>query len=94
MPFILNADGKIYQTIKGNYPIQWACYYDAKQAIKGDKKTYYDKIKDYYTKFSYLFQNIPNNTFILNIVGIYHTQEIIDALIELYRKNSDFRKIL
>ncbi len=93
LPFILNADGKIYQTIKGNYPIQWACYYDAKQAIKGDKKTYYDKIKDYYTKFSYLFQNIPNNTFILNIVGIYHTQEIIDALIELYRKNSDFRKL-
>lgn len=101
LPFIFNADGKVFQTIKGNYPVQWACYYDAKQAIKGDKKTYYDKIKDYYTKFSYLFENIPNNMFILNIVGIYHTQEIIDALIELYRgacretyrKNIDFRKL-
>lgn len=93
LPFILNGDGKVFQTIKGNYPVQWACYYDARQAVKGDKKTYYDKIKDYYTKFSYLFEDIPNNTFTLNIVGIYHTQEIIDALIALYRKNSDFRKL-
>lgn len=93
LPFILNGDGKVFQTIKGNYPVQWACYYDARQAVKGDKKTYYDKIKDYITRFSYLFENIPNNTFILNIVGIYHTQEIIDALIALYRRNIDFRKL-
>ncbi len=93
LPFIKNADGRVFQTIKGNYPVQWSCYYDARQAIEGDKKTYYDKIKDYYTKFSYLFENIPNNTFVLNVIGIYHTREMVDALIELYRKNADFRKL-
>lgn len=93
LPFLKDTDGRILQAVKGDYPIQWACYYDSRQAVKGDMRTYLEKISDYYDKFSYLFQHVSNNMFIINIVGIYHSQELINALIGLYKKKVDFRRL-
>ena len=57
LPFLKDTDGRILQAVKGDYPIQWACYYDSRQAVKGDMRTYFEKISDYYDKFSYLFRH-------------------------------------
>lgn len=84
LPFIMDDDDNVYQSIKGNYPIQWACYCDASQSIKGDANTYYQKIEDYYLKFGYLFTGIANKAFIVNIIGIHHTSEIIKAILRLF----------
>ncbi len=84
LPFLVNKDDNVYQAIKGDYPIQWSCYCDASQSIKGDSNTYYQKIEDYYLKFAYLFEDVANKTFIVNIIGIQHTAEIIKALFKLF----------
>ena len=84
LPFMMDGDDNVYQSIKGNYPIQWACYCDASQSIKGDANTYYQKIEDYYLKFSYLFDGLANKAFIMNVIGIQHTSEIIKAILKLY----------
>lgn len=84
LPFIADADDNIYQAIKGNYPIQWSCYCDASQSIKGDANTFSQKIEDYYIKFNYLFDGVYNKNFIINIIGIQHTSELIRALLKLY----------
>ena len=68
LPFIADADDNIYQAIKGNYPIQWSCYCDASQSIKGDANTFSQKIEDYYIKFNYLFDGVYNKNFIINII--------------------------
>lgn len=85
LPFISDEEDTVYQAIKGNYPIQWSCYCDASQSIIGDANTYYQKIEDYYSKFGYLFEGVANNTFIINIIGIQHTSEIIKALLKLFK---------
>jgi DNA phosphorothioation-dependent restriction protein DptH len=90
LPFITDAEDNIYQAIKGNYPIQWACYCDASQSVKGDANTYSQKIEDYYLKFNYLFDGVYNKNFIVNIIGIKHTSEVIRALLKLFvSKNID-----
>lgn len=89
MPFILDDNGRIYQSVKGDYPIQWACYCDAAQSVKGEENTYSQKIEDYYTKFSYLFNGISNSTFMINVIGIYHTSEIINALLKLFKPENN-----
>lgn len=95
MPFISETNGKVFQAIKGSYPVQWACYCDAAQSIKGEENTYSQKIEDYYLKFDYLFRGLSNNTFMINIIGIYHTCEIISALLKLYKsKNIDNKTFL
>ena len=84
LPFIQDDDDNVFQSVKGGYPIQWACYCDATQSIKGDANTYYQKIEDYYLKFSYLFNGLANKTFIINIIGIQHTSEVIKAIMKLF----------
>jgi len=84
LPFIMDNDDTVFQAIKGNYPIQWACYCDASQSIKGDANTYYQKIEDYLLKFEYLFDGIANKAFIINVIGIQHTSEIIKAILKLF----------
>lgn len=93
LPFIYGKNEKIMQAIKGNYPMQWSCYFDAANTITGEKITYYDKIKDYYTKFSYLFDIVNNSVFAINIVGIHYTQKIVDAIFALYEKDESFRSL-
>lgn len=85
MPFLTDAQGSVLQYVKGNYPLQWSCYYNAKRSVKGDVDTYCQKIEDYYNKFSYLFDEIPNAAFKINIIGIPHTSEIIRAFFKLFR---------
>lgn len=87
LPFMINTTGNILQATKGKYPIQWACYYDALQSVKGTANTFYKKIEDYYNKFNYLFKGISNATFKMNIIGIPHTSEIINAIFKLYKSN-------
>ena len=84
LPFILDKNDVVYQAIKGGYPIQWACYCDAYQSIKGSSSTYYQKIEDYYVKFNYLFVNNSKHTFIINVIGIQHTSEIVKAIHKLF----------
>lgn len=84
LPFITDSEDTVFQAIKGNYPIQWACYCDASQSIKGDANTYFQKIEDYLLKFEYLFDGIANKAFIINIIGIQHTSEIIRAILKLF----------
>lgn len=88
LPFMYGENGKTFQAVKGNYPVEWACYCDATQSIKGEERTYSQKIEDYYSKFNYLFTGIANNTFMVNIIGIYHTSEIINGLLKLYKSKN------
>lgn len=92
LPFIEDEDGTVYQAIKGAFPLQWACYCDAAQSIKGEEATYANKIQDYYSKFEYLFKNSSNNRIIINVINIQHTSEIIKALLKLYKSNSELSK--
>lgn len=93
LPFIENEQGIVYQSVKGMYPLQWACYCDAAQSIKGEEATYANKIQDYYSKFNYLFKNSSNNRIIINVINIQHTVELIKALLKLYRSNSEFSSV-
>ena len=93
LPFIEDENGVVYQAIKGSFPLQWACYCNAAQSIKGEEATYFNKIQDYYSKFEYLFKNSSNNRIIINIINIQHTSEIIKALLKLYKNNSEMAKL-
>lgn len=93
LPFINNGINKIYQSIKGDFPLQWACYCDAAQSIKGEESTYANKIQDYYSKFYYLFNNGGNEKFIVNVINIQHTSEIIKALLKLYKNGKGIAQI-
>lgn len=89
LPFIEDENGTVYQAIKGAFPLQWACYCDAAQSIKGEESTFANKIQDYYSKFGYLFKNSANNRIIINVINIQHTSELINALLKLYKNNSE-----
>ena len=89
LPFIEDQNGIVFQSIKGAYPLQWACYCDAAQSIKGEEAIYANKIQDYYSKFEYLFKNSANNRIIINVINIQHTFEMIKALLKLYKSNSE-----
>ena len=89
LPFIEDQNGIVFQSIKGAYPLQWACYCDAAQSIKGEESIYANKIQDYYSKFEYLFKNSANNRIIINVINIQHTFEMIKALLKLYKSNSE-----
>lgn len=93
MPFMINTDGSIMQSVKGNYPIQWACYCDARQSVKGDIDTYCHKIEDYYSKFNYLFDGMPNTAFKINIIGIPNTSEAVQAIFKLFQSKKIDEKI-
>ncbi len=93
LPFIENEKSVVYQSIKGDYPLQWACYCDAGQSIKGEESTYANKIQDYYSKFGYLFNNSSNNKIIINVIDIQHTYELIKALLKLYKNNTDISRV-
>lgn len=87
LPFIEDENGIVYQSIKGAFPLQWACYCDAAQSIKGEESTFANKIQDYYSKFDYLFNKSANNRIIINVINIQHTSELINALLKLYKNN-------
>lgn len=89
LPFMEGENGIVYQSIKSAFPLQWACYCDAAQSIKGEASTYTNKIQDYYSKFGYLFKNSANNRIIINIINIQHTSELITALLKLYKDNPE-----
>lgn len=93
LPFIEDENGIVYQSIKGAFPLQWACYCDAAQSIKGEESTFANKIQDYYSKFGYLFKNSANNRIIINVINIQHTSELINALLKLYKSNSEIDSI-
>ena len=93
LPFLTNDDNKIYQSINGDFPLQWACYCDATQSIKGEESTYANKIQDYYSKFHYLFNNGGNEKFIINVINIQHTSEIIKAFLKLYKNGKSISQI-
>jgi len=93
LPFIEDSKGVIYQSVKGSFPLQWGCYCDAAQSIKGEEATYANKIQDYYSKFGYLFRNSANNRIIINVINIQHTSEIIKALMKLYKSNEEFKLV-
>lgn len=93
LPFIEDENGTVYQSIKGAFPLQWACYCDAAQSVKGEEATYANKIQDYYSKFGYLFKNSANNKMIINVINIQHTSELIKALLKVYKTNSDISQI-
>lgn len=86
IPFIEDDNGTVYQSIKGAFPLEWACYCDAAQSIKGEESTYVNKIEDYYSKFDYLFKSSSNNRIIINVINIHHTSEIVNALLKLYKQ--------
>lgn len=44
LPFIETDDGLVFQSIKGDYPLSWACYCDSSKSIKGEESTYANKI--------------------------------------------------
>lgn len=93
LPFIEDENGIVYQSIKGAFPLQWACYCDAAQSIKGEESTFANKIQDYYSKFDYLFKNSANNRIIINVINIQHTSELINALLKLYKNNSEIASV-
>ncbi len=93
LPFIEDENGVVYQSIKGAFPLQWACYCDAAQSIKGEESTFANKIQDYYSKFGYLFKNSANNRIIINVINIQHTSELINALLKLYKSNSEIASV-
>lgn len=93
LPFIEDENGIVYQSIKGAFPLQWACYCDAAQSIKGEESTFANKIQDYYSKFGYLFKNSANNRIIINVINIQHTSELINALLKLYKGNSEIASV-
>lgn len=93
LPFIEDESGVVYQSVKGDFPLQWACYCDAAQSIKGEESTFANKIQDYYSKFGYLFKNSANSRIIINVINIQHTSELINALLKLYRSNSEIASV-
>lgn len=93
LPFIEDKQGVIYQSVKGTFPLQWGCYCDAAQSIKGEEATFANKIQDYYAKFGYLFRNSSNNRIIINVINIQHTSEIIKAFMKIYKSNVEFRQV-
>lgn len=93
LPFIEDENGTVYQAIKGSFPIQWACFCNAAQSIKGEVSTYANKIQDYYSKFEYLFKNSANSRMIINVINIQHTSELINALLKLYKEHSDINQL-
>ncbi len=93
LPFIEDNAGVIYQSVKGEFPLQWACYCDAAQSVKGEEATFANKIHDYYLKFGYLFRDSANNRIIVNVINIQHTSEIIKALMKLYKNNAEFKYV-
>lgn len=93
LPFIEDENGTVYQAIKGSFPIQWACFCNAAQSVKGEVSTYANKIQDYYSKFEYLFKNSANSKMIINVINIQHTSELINALLKLYKENSDMSQL-
>ena len=93
LPFLTDDTNRIYQSICGGFPLQWACYCDAAQSIKGEESTYANKIQDYYSKFYYLFNNGGNEKFIINVINIQHTSEIIKALLKLYKNENSISQI-
>lgn len=88
LPFLEADTGSIYQSINGSFPLQWACYCDVSQAIKGEESTFANKIQDYLSKFGYLFNDDSNTKIIINVVKIQHTFELIKALLKLYKSNA------
>ena len=93
LPFIEDEKGSIFQSINGSYPLQWACYCDASQAIKGEESTFANKIQDYLSKFAYLFTDDSNKKIIINVIRIQHTFELIRALLKLYKASSIVSRI-
>ncbi len=93
LPFIETGDGTVFQSIKGEFPLQWACYCDSAQSIKGEENTYANKIQDYCSKFSYLFKGSSNNRLIINVINIQHTSEIIKSLMKLFKSNVEISQI-
>lgn len=93
LPFMEDEKGAVYQAIKGSFPLQWACYCDAAQSIKGEESTFVNKIQDYCLKFSYLFQNSANSRIIINVINIQHTSELIKALMKLYQTNTNMAQM-
>ncbi|MBD5540058.1 MAG: DUF87 domain-containing protein [Lachnospiraceae bacterium] len=93
LPFIEDENGVIYQSIKGAFPLQWACFCDAAQSIKGEESTFANKIQDYYSKFGYLFKDSANNRIIINVINIQHTSELINALLKLYKVNTEISQV-
>lgn len=93
LPFIEDENGTVYQAIKGSFPIQWACFCNAAQSVKGEVSTYANKIQDYYSKFEYLFKNSANSRMIINVINIQHTSELINALLKLYKEHSDIKQL-
>lgn len=92
IPFIKDANRKLYQTIEQKHSPEWRFYapisnkrfHGARNFVQ---KLVYDKILQYKEHFSFLFDDIGNNQIIINLVNMGDCREIFQGLLKLYTQS-------
>lgn len=92
IPFIKSPEKKLYQAIEQKDAPEWRYYvpFSDKRyqgARKFVQKLVCDKICQYKEHFSFLFDDIGNNKFYINLVNMGDCQEIFQGLLRFYARN-------
>lgn len=92
IPFIKSPEKKLYQAIEQRDAPEWRKYvpFSDKRyqgARKFVQKLVCDKISQYKEHFSFLFDDIGNNKFYINLVNMGDCQEIFQGLLRFYARN-------
>lgn len=92
IPFIKDADKKLYQAIEQKHSPEWRFYAPiTNKRFQGSRnfvqKLVYDKILQYKEHFSFLFDDLGNNQLNINLVNMGDCREIFQGLIRFYAKS-------
>lgn len=91
LPYIKNADKTLYHAIEQRHSPEWRIYAQlANKRYQGARnfvqKLVCDKISQYIDHFTFLFDDLGNDMFCINLVNMGDCREVLQGLILFYSK--------
>lgn len=89
LPFIRDPQRKMYQAIEQKHSPEWNMYAQlTNKRYQGSrsfvKKLVADKIDQYEKHFPFLFDDLGNHTFIINLINMGDCREVMQGLLQYY----------
>lgn len=91
LPYIKDADKTLYHAIEQRYSPEWRIYAQlSNKRYQGARnfvqKLVCDKISQYIDHFTFLFDDLGNDMFCINLVNMGDCREVLQGLIRFYSK--------
>lgn len=98
IPFIRDESGDIYSCVPQGEVPQWLYYYPKNSKKVNGKKEYVshivkEKIKSFQEHFKYLFEDIGNDTIIIDVVNLGDCENVFIGIIDYFKSNYDLNPL-